>query len=79
VTSGKVQANDFMTAIGRNVLYEIPFEAKSLATAENLGEAPREKGANGFNQMITRIGGDLTGQQMNAERSFFQKLRLRRG
>ena len=79
VTSGKVQANDFMTAIGRNVLNEIPFEAKSLATAENLGEAPREKGANGFNQMITRIGGDLTGQQMNAERSFFQKLRLRRG
>ncbi|MDR5818210.1 AAA family ATPase [Caballeronia sp. LZ033] len=79
VSSGKVQLNDFMTAVGRNVLYEIPFEAKALATAENLGEAPKEKNANGFNQMITRIGGDLTGQQMNAERSFFQKLRLRRG
>lgn len=79
VTSGKVQPNDFMTATGRTVLYEIPFEAKALATAENLGEAPKEKAANGFNQMITRIGGDLTDQHMNAERSFFQKLRLRRG
>ena len=78
-TSGKVQTGDFMAAVGRTVLYEIPFEAKALATAENLGEAPKDKTANGFNQMITRIGGDLTGQQVSAERSFFQKLKRGRG
>jgi pilus assembly protein CpaE len=78
-TSGKVQPVDFMAALGRNVLYEIPFEAKAVAIAENLGEAPREKAPNGFNQIITRIGSDLTGQQVTAERTLFQKLRLRRG
>jgi pilus assembly protein CpaE len=79
VASGKVQAADFMSAVGRTVLYEIPFEAKALTIAENLGEAPKEKAPNGFNQTITRIGGDLTGQHSSAERTWLQKLRLRRG
>ncbi|QSN63003.1 MULTISPECIES: AAA family ATPase [unclassified Caballeronia] len=77
-TAGKVQVTDFMQAVGRTVLHEIQFENKALATAENLGEAPKEKAANGFNQAIVRIASDLTGQQTTVERSLLQKFRLRR-
>ena len=66
------------SAVGRAALYEIPFEAKSITIAENLGEAPNEKSPHGFNQTITRISHDLTGQPAAAERTFFQKLGLRR-
>jgi pilus assembly protein CpaE len=79
VTAGKVQATDFMQAVGRTVLHEIQFETKALATAENLGESPKEKATNGFNAAIVRIAGDLTGQQAAVERSLLQKFRLRRG
>ncbi|WP_144144627.1 CpaE family protein [Paraburkholderia sp. BCC1884] len=78
-SAGKVQLADFTSAVSRAALYEIPFEVKAIAIAENLGEAPREKAPNGFNQNITRIGHDLTGQHATAERTLFQKLRLRRG
>jgi pilus assembly protein CpaE len=76
--TGKVESTDFMSAVGRPVLHEIPYEAKAVMIAANLGEAPKEKAVNGFNQIITRIGSDLTGQHSSAERTFFQKLRLRR-
>ncbi|WP_244829396.1 MULTISPECIES: AAA family ATPase [unclassified Caballeronia] len=79
VSAGKVQPNDFMSAVGRSVLHEIQFEAKALATAENLGEAPKDKTPNGFNQAITRIASDLTGQQAAAGRSLLRKFSLRRG
>jgi pilus assembly protein CpaE len=78
-SAGKVQPSDFMSAIGRTVLHEVQFEAKTVSIAENLGEAPREKGQHSFHQAIARIGSDLTGQHATAERTFFQKLRLRRG
>jgi pilus assembly protein CpaE len=77
-SAGKVQAADFTSAVGRAALYEIPFEAKAITIAENLGEAPIEKSPHGFNQTITRISHDLTGQPAAAERTFFQKLGLRR-
>jgi len=77
-TAGMVEPTDFMAAVGRPVLYEIPYEAKAVTIAANLGEAPKDKTTDGFNQTITRIGGDLTGQHPNIERTFFQKLRLRR-
>ncbi|RKT25689.1 pilus assembly protein CpaE [Paraburkholderia sp. RAU2J] len=77
-STGKVQAADFTAAVGRAALYEIPFEAKAVTVAENLGEAPNEKAPNGFNQTIMRIARDLTGQPAAAERTFFQKLRFRR-
>ncbi|SAL71802.1 fimbriae assembly-like protein [Caballeronia udeis] len=76
--AGMVEPADFMAAVGRPVLYEIPYEAKAVTIAANLGEAPKDKTTDGFNQTITRIGGDLTGQHPNIERTFFQKLRLRR-
>jgi pilus assembly protein CpaE len=77
-SSGKVQQTDFMTAVGRTVLHEVQFEAKSLATAENLGEAPRDRSQNGFMEAIARIANDLTGQHAAVERSFLSKFRLRR-
>ena len=73
-----MQPTDFMSAVGRTVLHEVQFETKAISTAENLGEAPVEKAPNGFNQAIARIASDLTGQHAAAERTFLQKLRLRR-
>ena len=77
-SSGKVESVDFTAAVGRTVLYEVPFEARAVSIAENLGEAPAEKAATGFNQAIARISGDLTGQPMVAERTFLQKLGIRK-
>ncbi|WP_244816344.1 AAA family ATPase [Caballeronia sp. Lep1P3] len=77
-SAGKVDTTDFMTAVGRNVLHEVLFESKALAAAENLGEAPRERGQNGFTQAIARIANDLTGQHAVVERSFLRKLGLRK-
>jgi pilus assembly protein CpaE len=77
-TAGKVQTVDFTAAVGRAVLYEVPFEAKAVSIAENLGEAIDEKAANGFNQTIARIGSDLTGQHVAAEQTFLQKLGIRK-
>jgi pilus assembly protein CpaE len=79
VSGGKVQPNDFMSAVGRSVLHEIQFETRALATAENLGEAPKEKAPNGFTQAITRIASDLTGQQAVTERSLLRRFSLRKG
>lgn len=78
-TAGKVQVADFVSAVGRGVLYEIPFEAKAVAVAENLGETPTDKSSNGFNQSITRISHDLTGQPTVTKHSVFQKLGLKLG
>jgi len=74
VTAGKVASADFMTAVGRAALHEVPFEAKILAVAENLGEAPQEKSSHGFMQTIVRIVNDLTGQHIAIEKTFLQKL-----
>ncbi len=68
-----------MSAVGRSILHEIQFEVKALATAENLGEVPKEKTPNGFTQAIARIASDLTGQQSQPERSLLSKFRFRRG
>jgi pilus assembly protein CpaE len=78
-TAGKVQSTDFISAVGRSVLHEVQFETKALATAENLGEAPKEKAQNGFSQAIARIASDLTGQHAVVERALFKKFKLRRG
>lgn len=61
--AGKVELADFTAAVGRSVLHEIPYEAKAVAVAENLGESPRERAPNGFNQTVRRIASDLTGQR----------------
>jgi pilus assembly protein CpaE len=77
-TTGKVQTSDFIAAVGRNVLHELQFEPRALAIAENLGEAPKERASNGFNQSIMRIANDLTGQHPAAERTLMRRFRLRR-
>jgi pilus assembly protein CpaE len=77
-SAGKVQTADFMLAVGRNVLHEVQFEAKSISIAENLGEAPKERAANGFNQSIARIANDLTGQHAPVERTLLHRFKLRR-
>ncbi|OTP79286.1 AAA family ATPase [Caballeronia sordidicola] len=77
-TAGKVQTVDFVSAVGRNVLHEVQFEAKALSVAENLGEAPKDKTSTGINQSITRIANDLTGQHVSTERSLLQMFKRRR-
>ncbi|MFP3612490.1 AAA family ATPase [Paraburkholderia sp. SIMBA_050] len=77
-TAGKVQPVDFAATVGRPALHEVPFETRAISLAENLGEAPDEKTSNGFSQAITRIGSDLTGQHIAVERTFLQKLGIRK-
>ncbi|MDQ7981729.1 AAA family ATPase [Paraburkholderia sp. SARCC-3016] len=77
-TAGKVRPADFVTAVGRPVLFEIPYEAKAVSIAENLGEAHFWKSANDFRQAIVRIGSDLTGQRWDAERPLLERLGIRR-
>jgi pilus assembly protein CpaE len=77
--AGKVELADFMSAVGRSVLQEVPYEAKAVTVAANLGEAPKDKAQNGFNHSIMRIGSDLTGQQPSATPSILQKFKFRRG
>jgi pilus assembly protein CpaE len=78
VTTGKVQQNDFLTAIGRTVVQEIAFESKALAVAENIAEAPTERSAAGFHQSIVRIGSDLTGQHEVIAQGLLRKLGWKR-
>jgi pilus assembly protein CpaE len=77
-SAGKVEAADFISAVGRNVLHEVQFEVKSISIAENLAEGPKGKASNGFNQSITRIANDLTGQHAATEQTLLQKFKLRR-
>jgi pilus assembly protein CpaE len=77
-SAGKVDAADFTSAVGRNALLEVSFEARLISIAENLGETPKERAANGFIQSITQIANDLTGQHAAVERTLLQKLKLRR-
>ncbi|TCF96616.1 pilus assembly protein CpaE [Paraburkholderia strydomiana] len=75
-THGKVRAGDFAEAIGRAALHEFQFEPKSLQVAENLGERPKDKGPNGFNQSIIRIANDLTGQLTKTDPSVFSRVAI---
>ncbi len=77
-TNGKVQLADFTTAVGHTVLLEIPFESKALMIAENVGEALKDRSAQGFSQSIARIGSDLTGQHAAAQVGFLSKLGWKR-
>lgn len=77
-SAGQVETSDFVSAVGRSVLHELQFEAKSILVAENLAEAPKEKASNGFNQSITRIANDLTGQHAVIERTLLHMFKLRR-
>ena len=76
--AGRVQINDFINAVGRSVPYELPFEGKALAIAENIGEAPGKRAAAPFHQVVARIAADLTGQHAVAEPSLLQKLGLKK-
>ncbi|GAB7537100.1 AAA family ATPase [Burkholderia sp. 3C] len=66
-TQGNVEKDDFVGAVGRSVLLEIGYENKILAIAENVGEPPTGRAANGFTQSITQIGNDLVGLKATNE------------
>jgi len=77
-TAGKVQLADFLSAVGRSVLTELPFESRALAIAENVGDPQAGGHGTAFQQAIVRIGNDLTGQHAVAKRSLMERLRLRK-
>ena len=75
VVAGKVESPDFVAAIGRPVLQELPFESRALAIAENVGIALPKGRGDAFHQAIARVANDLTGNQVHAERrSLWQRL-----
>ncbi|MEZ0603891.1 CpaE family protein [Paraburkholderia sp. IW21] len=62
--AGRVQPADFKRALGRGVLHELPYDPKTLARAENLGEPVVDrKRQPGFAAAIERISNDLTGRE----------------
>lgn len=66
-TQGNVDKDDFVGAVGRSVLLEIAHENKILAIAENVGEPPAGRAANGFAGSVGQIANDLVGRQATTE------------
>ncbi|PLZ03500.1 fimbrial protein [Burkholderia sp. WAC0059] len=74
--SGRVELPDFAEAIGRPVAQELPFDGKSVATAENLGEAvPFESE---FGLAITAIADNLTGTRTTVQPPWYARFLPRR-
>jgi pilus assembly protein CpaE len=63
----RVQSQDFKRALGRAAVHELPYDPKSLARAENLGE-PIGAGTrrDGFSAAIERLANSLTGRESAA-------------
>jgi pilus assembly protein CpaE len=60
----RVQPKDFQRALGRSVLHELPYDPKSLARAENLGEPIAARGNRpGFAAAVVRIANGITGRE----------------
>jgi pilus assembly protein CpaE len=60
--TGRVASDDFAAAVGRGVLHELPFDGKTIATAENLGTTAAD-GKTPFASAIARLADSLTGRQ----------------
>ena len=60
---GRLSSADFGEAVSTSILQEFPFDGKALALAENLGEAPAEKGATGFAEAIALLADNLSGNK----------------
>ncbi|WP_429500209.1 AAA family ATPase [Robbsia andropogonis] len=73
--AGKVDISDLDAALGRATLQEFRFEPKTLMVAENLGEAPKDGGGSQFNQAITTLANDLTGQRTEKTLSWMDKMK----
>ncbi|MEX3931213.1 CpaE family protein [Paraburkholderia phymatum] len=76
----RVHPQDFRRALGRAVVHELPYEPKSLARAENLGEPIGARtGREGFAAAIERLANCLTGRESAASLPWHTRLlKLRR-
>jgi pilus assembly protein CpaE len=74
----QVRSTDLAQTVGRNVLVEIPYEGRALASAENLGETGKGAHRTPFTTAIERLAADLTGQQIAAPTTWLGRYRARR-
>jgi pilus assembly protein CpaE len=63
---GRVQPADFQRALGRASIYELPYEPKTLAAAENLGEPIATGKLTPFASAIVDLANTLTGRTESA-------------
>ncbi|MGF6768441.1 pilus assembly protein CpaE [Paraburkholderia sp. GAS199] len=73
----QVKPADFMQAVGRVVQAEVPYDGRSVQTAENLGEAGRFTSASAFGAAVEQLSADLTGQPIVAQPGWIAR-RLKR-
>ncbi|HEX7916658.1 AAA family ATPase [Rudaea sp.] len=71
----RVHAQDFKRALGSSVVHEFPYDPKSLARAENLGEPIGGRaGRDGFAAAIERLADNLTGRESAAPPAWHTQL-----
>jgi pilus assembly protein CpaE len=63
---GRVDPADFQRALGRASMYELPYEPKTLAAAENLGEPIAGGKPTPFTSAIVELANTLTGRTETA-------------
>jgi pilus assembly protein CpaE len=65
--SARVEVQDFVSAIQRSVLMELPFDAQALTRAQNLGEALNPRSV--FGMAIRQLANDLSGAEVETVRA----------
>lgn len=60
--AGRVDPADFQRALGRASMFELPYEPKTLAAAENLGEPIAAGKATPFTSAVIELANALTGR-----------------
>ncbi|GAB3626162.1 Iron-sulfur cluster carrier protein [Pandoraea terrae] len=74
---GRVQTADFKRALGHFALHELPYDPKTLAKAENLGEAVVDRKPGGFASAIERLAHTVTGRESpTAATPWYARLKL---
>lgn len=76
-TAGRLKTVDFVGAIHRQVLLELPFDGAALATAENLGE-PAPPGKSRYRDAIAALADSLSGRPLSTSSSWYTRLLSKR-
>jgi len=78
--AGRVDPADFQRALGRASMYELPYEPKTLAAAENLGEPIAAGKGTPFTSAVIELANALTGRSETAPpKPWYARIARKRG